>query len=258
MAKDSYWFRHDSTAGRGLKLLTIKTIYGHWGKGVYWDVIETLREQSDYKYRSDNTSLKILAELIGAETEKFLNWYSSCVKYELLTEKNGYFYSKVLCENMEKWEAKKRSGSKGGRPKKENQKNLNKTELKPNRKLIESKSKANRKDNIREDNIRDSSKPELGTSGKFKKFISYFNEKLGKKYRGCSKSKSQFNARLKDGYTAEDFAKAIENALKDEHHKNNAYKHLTPEFITRSDKLEKFINQGGNTNGGLDYNMFLQ
>ncbi len=120
MAKDSYWFRHDSTAGRGMRMRKISFIYGHWGKGIYWDVIEILRDQENYEYSNDEFDLKMLADLIGCKDEnKFINWFNDCVKFELLISVDGKFYSQVLCDNMKRWEASKANGSKGGRPKKE-------------------------------------------------------------------------------------------------------------------------------------------
>lgn len=73
-------------------------------------------------------------------------------------------------------------------------------------------------------------------------FVSFLNEKVGKKYKGDTKSEKQFGARLKDGYTLENFQLAIENAVNDPFHKETGFKHLTAEFFTRQDKLEKFLN----------------
>ena len=115
MSKDSFWFRHDTTAGRGLRLRKIQHIYTHWGKGIYWDVIEILREQQGYFHPSDEGSLQLLSSLIGCqEPQKFLNWFKDCVRLDLLQEKDGVFFSSVLNENMRKWEIKKRNPSGSG------------------------------------------------------------------------------------------------------------------------------------------------
>lgn len=112
MAKDSFWFRHDSGAGRGLRIRKIQHLYTHWGKGIYWDVIEILREQEGYNYPNDESSLQLLCSLIGcSDTTKFINWYKDCVKIDLLQEDGNVFFCAVLTENMVKWETKKRNGS---------------------------------------------------------------------------------------------------------------------------------------------------
>lgn len=129
--KDSYWFKHDSTAGRGLRMRKMAHIYGHWGKGIYWDVIEILRDQANYCFDSDDSSLQMLCDLIGCKDDsKFLSWFKDCVKFELFIIDNGKFLSEVLCRNMANWESKKGNGSKGGRP----HKTETETEFKPKRK----------------------------------------------------------------------------------------------------------------------------
>ena len=88
MGKDSYWFRHDSTSGRGLKIRKIQHIYGHWGKGIYWDVIEVLREQDNYQYECDDPSLNMLSDLIGcSDHEKFFRWFNDCLNYGLFKKR---------------------------------------------------------------------------------------------------------------------------------------------------------------------------
>lgn len=149
MAKDSYWFKHDSTAGRGTRMRKMAFIYGHWGKGVYWDVLEMLRDQSNYCYPSNEFDLKMLADLIGCKDEtKFINWFSDCVKFELFIIQDNHFYSEVLCQNMQKWEAQKNNGNQGGRPKNNPNETRPITQTKP-------KAKPKRNHNRREENIRE-------------------------------------------------------------------------------------------------------
>lgn len=122
--KDSYWFRHDSTAGRGLKMRKMAHIYSHWGKGVYWDVVEILRDQNEYKFESDESSLQLLCDLVGCkDLPKFLNWFKDCLKVGLFEENKGFFICPPLCKNMVKWESSKGNGSLGGRPPKQPKKN---------------------------------------------------------------------------------------------------------------------------------------
>lgn len=73
---------------------------------------------------------------------------------------------------------------------------------------------------------------------KLKKF---FVDTTGKKLRTVSdKAKKQFRARLREGYTKEDFVNAITNCFNDDYHKETKHKYLTLEFISRADKLEKY------------------
>lgn len=191
MAKDSFWFKHDSSSGRGIKIRTIQHIHGHWGKGVYWDVLEILREQDGYKYEHSEMSLGILCSLIGIQYDhKFINWFSDCKRLELFKTDDSHFWSDVLCENMEVWEKKKDNGNQGGRPKKNLTNNLNETkgitETKPNdnlnHNLNETKvsdlgyenTKANRNHNIyktNKNNIYISTNKDLGLSETDKDYL---------------------------------------------------------------------------------------
>lgn len=75
----------------------------------------------------------------------------------------------------------------------------------------------------------------------YKECIIMFNNITGRSFKGTDKSKSQFNARLNEGFTLDDFEKAITNCFNDEWHRQNT-KYLTPEFITRSEKLQQYLN----------------
>lgn len=67
-----------------------------------------------------------------------------------------------------------------------------------------------------------------------------FNSLTGKGTKVISnKVKGQINARLKEGYTKQDLWNAIVNCFNDPYHKENP-KYLTLEFISRSDKMEKY------------------
>lgn len=73
-------------------------------------------------------------------------------------------------------------------------------------------------------------------------FIQFINESFGRNFRGDSKSKRAFNARIKEGISIERIQVAARNAYNDKYHSDNAYQYLTPEFLTRADKIERFFN----------------
>ena len=74
--------------------------------------------------------------------------------------------------------------------------------------------------------------------------LKFFNSKTKKNCKVIpTKAKTAFTARLKEGYSKQDFATAIQNCAADEFHINNPH-HLTLEFISRQDKLDKYLNIG--------------
>lgn len=73
-------------------------------------------------------------------------------------------------------------------------------------------------------------------------FLADFNKIVGKNFRGDSKSKGNFSARIKDGYSLNDLKIATENASRNEYLQANP-QYLTPEYITRQNILEKWLNK---------------
>lgn len=72
-------------------------------------------------------------------------------------------------------------------------------------------------------------------------FLKLFNKAADKNCRVLDdKTKRQITARIKDGYTVDEIIKATEFCKADDYHKKHR-KYLTPEFITRADKLAKYL-----------------
>jgi len=134
-------------------------------------------------------------------------------------------YEVVVNRNQE-------NGKKGGRPK-------NQEEPKKPSGLFDNPSKPKKADN---DTVNDTvNDTDINSS----KLLSVFNSILGKQTRVVNaKTKSQIKDRLKEGYTKEDIVKAITNASKDPFHMDSSYKYLTLEFLTKPEKLDRFVNMG--------------
>lgn len=97
-------------------------------------------------------------------------------------------------------------------------------------------------------NVSDNNNTILPTSTKsavdfdFEKFLIFFNKTLGKNHKKINDTvKAKIKARLKEGYTKHDFQKAVENIAKEKYHIETQFRHATPEFISRADKLEMYI-----------------
>lgn len=68
MKKDAFWFSHDSNAKDDIKSMKLIDQLGLEGYGIYWVLIETLRDQADYKYPIE--LLPILARRYNTSGEK--------------------------------------------------------------------------------------------------------------------------------------------------------------------------------------------
>lgn len=82
-----------------------------------------------------------------------------------------------------------------------------------------------------------SCKPEID----FSKLLSYINQKTGRSFRVAPEAvKKKYKARLKEGYTNADIKSAIDNAVKNQSHRDNNFQYLTFEFFSRSTTLDKY------------------
>jgi hypothetical protein len=119
--------------------------------------------------------------------------------------------------------ANRENGKKGGRPEKPKKPNSETQNNPP--------SEIEKKENRIEDKI--------GL------YISKFNAIRKSKFKGVDKPFMQnFKKLLESDYTANDSLVALKNAMQDKFHIDNNFKYLTPEFITRLDKIELFLNSG--------------
>lgn len=88
--------------------------------------------------------------------------------------------------------------------------------------------------------------PESSTSSSpsiYNTFITRFNEVRKSNFRGNKKIQSSFEARLKEGFTVDDIILATKEAMGEQNHIEVNFKYITPEFMVRIDKLERFLNQ---------------
>ena len=152
--KDAYYFSHDSNAKDDPKCMLLIDQLGLEGYGIFWVLIETLRDQPDYKYPLK--LVPILAKRFNTSAEKMLLVVQ---KYDLF-QFNGqdFFYSNSLNNRMIRLdnirELRKIAGIASGKARK--QKALNKcstdVQLMPN-KTEQSKAKDSIVEDSKEVNI---------------------------------------------------------------------------------------------------------
>lgn len=114
MNKDAYYFSHDSNAKDDPKIMLLIEELGLEGYGIFWVLIEALRDQPGYVY-----PLRLLPALAR-------RYNTTCAKMETVVKSYGlfqvlegeFFYSDSLKRRMEKLDEKRKkrveSGRKGG------------------------------------------------------------------------------------------------------------------------------------------------
>jgi hypothetical protein len=111
--KDSYYFSHDANARNDIKISALRQDYGWAGYGIYFGLIEVLREQSDNRLKV--SSISRLAFQLNADTDLL---QAVIHNYELFVLDGDFFYSARLCRSVDEYNAKKiryqEAGRKGG------------------------------------------------------------------------------------------------------------------------------------------------
>lgn len=111
--KDTYYFPHDSNARTDQKMLPVRAKYGAKGYGIYFMIIELLREAKEYQMLSNY-------EAIAYELHEQIADVQDVIENFGLFEfsDDGYFYSVSLKNRMQRKdeiiEKRRNAGKKGG------------------------------------------------------------------------------------------------------------------------------------------------
>lgn len=113
MGKDSYYFSHDSNARNDIKIIRLRRALGMEGYGIYFALIEILREQEDFKLPME--ALTDIAFDLHTSEEKVKTVVGA---YELFLVEDERFFSARLIRSMSDLNAKRQkyidAGRKGG------------------------------------------------------------------------------------------------------------------------------------------------
>lgn len=108
--KESYYFSHDSNARNDVKVIKLRRQLGLEGYGLYWCLIEMLRDTPDYKLPID--AVDDIAFSLNISKEKVETVINN---YDLFTIDDMQFFSKRLIRNMEKYSESKKRLSEAGK-----------------------------------------------------------------------------------------------------------------------------------------------
>lgn len=120
--KDTYYFSHDANALSDPKILAMRCDYGLEGYGLYWAIIEMLRNEATYKLPLNKNTYRAIKIQTGTtiDVEKYVN---DCIKeYGNNETENGLFntdgksfWSASLLRRMEQYETLKEKRSQAGK-----------------------------------------------------------------------------------------------------------------------------------------------
>lgn len=140
---------------------------------------------------------------------------------------NQMFTHLSVNKRLRKAVANRENGKLGGRPRKDDEK--------PKKPNLETQN------NPPLEREREREKESNKISVDWTRLLEQFNDITGKNVKVINQQvKNKILARLKEGYEKQDLLNAITNCFNDPYHKETNHKYLTLEFISRSDKMEKY------------------
>ena len=177
--KDAYYFPHDSNARNDQRLLRVRMKYGMEGYGIYFGIIEILREQSDYKLGS--CQFESIAYDLRVDKDMVKDILYNHWLFEIgrdIDKEEAYFFSKSLKRRMEKLDLIKQKRAEAGR--------------------IGSKSKASAKAKVKQTQASKVKESRVDKSKvnknilniEFEKFWNLYNYKVGSKSKVLKKCES--------------------------------------------------------------------
>jgi len=101
MAKDPYYFTHDANAVNDPKIQAMMEQYGVAGYGMFWIIVERLRNESGYKLSDKLYNWQSLAKQMQCKDFHVQQFVQDCIdKYDLFMKEDGFFYSPALLKRM--------------------------------------------------------------------------------------------------------------------------------------------------------------
>lgn len=107
--KDAYYFSHDANSRNDLKCVKLRQELGMEGYGIFWAIIEILRESDGYRLKISDL------ETISFDLKCKLDTIKSVVNnYGLFKISGGMFSSKRLTQSMFEYNKRKQKLSESG------------------------------------------------------------------------------------------------------------------------------------------------
>lgn len=122
--KGIQYFSHDSNARHDIKIQALRSVYGVKGYGMYWIVIEMMRENEKYCLPLNQKIVYIaLSRELECTVDEVKQFINDCIyEFGLFVATESEFYSESLVKRMElaeiKRNANRQNGKSGGRPRK--------------------------------------------------------------------------------------------------------------------------------------------
>lgn len=103
MAKEAYYFSHDSNARHDPKMTAMRSVYGSEGYGWFWIIVELMREADEYKLDMQGKyTFNAYAMQMHTECNTAEQFIMDCInEFNLFHSDNSFFWSPSLLRRMD-------------------------------------------------------------------------------------------------------------------------------------------------------------
>ncbi|GKU79812.1 DUF4373 domain-containing protein [Paenibacillus sp. L3-i20] len=103
MAKEAYYFSHDSNARHDPKITAMRGVYGSEGYGWYWILVEMMRDADEYKLDMHSKyAFNAYAMQMHSNSHAIASFVDDCInEFNLFSSDGKYFWSNSLLIRME-------------------------------------------------------------------------------------------------------------------------------------------------------------
>jgi len=232
MAVDAYYFSHDSNANDDPKCVLLIEQLGLEGYGIYWVLIELLRDQPGYRYPL--ALIPAIARRYNTTNEKMKTVVTN---YRLFEIEDNEFFSLSLMKRMEHLDSKRKQASIAGKRSAEARLfNVSSTDVQPpfnDRSTIK----------LNESKVNETKSNESKQDIPYVDIVSYLNSESSSKYKvSSSKTKDLIKARWNDGFRLDDFKTVIDKKVASWSNNPDMVKFLRPETLF-GNKFEGYLNE---------------
>lgn len=155
--KEAYYFSHDSNSKDDEKIIRLRIKFGWEGYGIFWALIEKLRDSTEYKMQLDYEGI---AFALQSDYEKIKSIINDFDLFKF-SENGDFFYSKSLLNRMKIKEQKSENGTKAAKIRWENQRlnaNALQSDYNCNTNVIQGKEKKGKKIKVNESKEKENEK----------------------------------------------------------------------------------------------------
>ena len=97
--KNAPYFSHDANAIIDKRIIKMRRKYGLEGYGLYWVILELMRQEPDYRLTKDEDTY-IQVETLCNPSIEIEDYIDACIEIGLFAEEDGYFYSRSFLARM--------------------------------------------------------------------------------------------------------------------------------------------------------------